>query len=150
MAQGTRIHHRSQARAGILWVVVELGLGRRAVSPWLVGDVLCRVPDLLGGVWQERVPPGPHPVQQHPGVQDHGAVVPHHLHHRGGGRDRPGQRLGHLLHHLLWSAPRLVKLQETKKMCWFFVFLCSKGHGLLRFSSNKNYFICKALEFFAV
>lgn len=108
------------------------------VPPWAVGDVFCRVPDLLGGVWQERVPPGPQPVQQHPGVQDHGAGLPHHLHHRGGGRHRAGQRLGHLLHHLLWSAPRLVSLQQTKqsKTCWFLAFLCSKGHRLLQFSGN--------------
>lgn len=83
--------------------------------PLTCGWLFCRVPDLLGGVWQEWVPPGQDSVQQHPGVQDHRTLLPHHLHHRGGCRDRPGQRLGHLLHHLLWSAPRLVNLQETKQ-----------------------------------
>lgn len=101
---------------------------------------LCRLPRLLGGVRPGRLAAHAHPQQHHARVQDPGAVLAHHLHHRRDRRHRGGRRPGHRVHHLVRSAARSVGSHpggpaHFPGRLWrsgWSAFLCGGGRGPLR------------------
>lgn len=101
---------------------------------------LCRLPRLLGGVRPGRLAAHAHPQQHHARVQDPGAVLAHHLHHRRDRCHRGGRRPGHRVHHLVRSAARSVGSRpggpaHFPGRLWrsgWSAFLCGGGRGPLR------------------
>ena len=72
-----------------------------------------RLPGLLGGVRAEHLAAHAHPQQLDARVQDPGAVLSHHLHHRRGSCHCRGRRCAHLVHHLLRGTPRSVRSRPS-------------------------------------
>lgn len=111
-----------EAQASLPWLALPRGDGPDCEALREGGDAadasrrrarltvpsLCRLPRLLGGVRPGRLAAHAHPQQHHARVQDPGAVLAHHLHHRRDRRHCGGRRPGHRVHHLVRSAARSV------------------------------------------